>query len=248
MGDPLSPLGPTVLSRSPTSSASSGPFGGSLVLNLLVPDTDESAVLLQFSDRPLTLLVARQGNPAVYVTIPITLLSSMPAGTKLYARTLQLRTNVLQGNSEYSAGSAVIDLKLIDPSGQLLPFQGEIELCFVPTFDSDQPLTCLGYLREEDMTWVCQDYALYTKNAEYCGVTNHFTSFALLLGGPCGPNCSDSENNHVIQWLSLAFGGAALIFVLLGALLSELSARHQRRRIRKAIARANALSAEQARV
>jgi hypothetical protein len=67
---------------------------------------------------------------------------------------------------------------------------------------------------------VCQDKCLQEKNQWICGNTDHFTSFAVLLGGSAGGGGGDecggssTEGTSVIVWLSLAAILAAIIIVV----------------------------------
>ena len=59
-------------------------------------------------------------------------------------------------------------------------------------------------------------------------LTDHLTSFALLLGGN-NNNCSNNENeNNVIAWLSLGFVAVAILFVMLGVVAIEVRIRAKR--------------------
>ena len=86
---------------------------------------------------------------------------------------------------------------------------------------------------EQDNTWKCVDECLDEQNGLVCGTTDHFTSFAVLLGsgggtgggGPCG---SSSQGTSIIVWLSLAAVLAAIIIVVLTSVTYELYKRGQK--------------------
>lgn len=97
-------------------------------------------------------------------------------------RKLEVRdTPVRPADVDAGSYGAVFDLKM-------QPFMaGEtVELCVrVPT-DTDAGGACLAYFDDGNGTWKCQDECL--KGASdggsfLCGKTDHFTSFAVLLGG-----------------------------------------------------------------
>ena len=59
------------------------------------------------------------------------------------------------------------------------------------------------------------------------GKTNHFTNFAILLGG--GDNECGEDVDYTISYLSIAFISVAIIIVLLSAVIIEIYVRYERR-------------------
>jgi len=45
---------------------------------------------------------------------------------------------------------------------------------------------------------------------------DHLTSFALLLNGNGNDPCDDNQEDYIITWISLAFVGLAIFFVIGG--------------------------------
>lgn len=74
----------------------------------------------------------------------------------------------------------------------------------------------MGYLNENN-EWVCEDKCISSDNGKYCGTTDHFTSFAILLDGGNGTGGCDSDNgvNEVIAYLSIAFISLAIFIIVI---------------------------------
>lgn len=90
-------------------------------------------------------------------------------------------------------GSSIISLVLLDIFGNEVQPTSEVEICFNSIDGEDE--SCLGFLDESENppVWKCQDRCLSRKDGLLCGNTDHFTSFALLLGGGLN-GCSDSDD------------------------------------------------------
>jgi hypothetical protein len=76
--------------------------------------------------------------------------------------------------------STVIDISLVDE----VPFSEPVQLCF-STLQEATPGSCLSYLneRQQPPQWECEDECLQSNpSGMYCGETDHFTNFAILLG------------------------------------------------------------------
>ena len=87
----------------------------------------------------------------------------------------------------------IVTLILLDALGNEVQPENEVEICFaVPTsFNKDE--NCLGFINEEFFPpkWECQDRCLNDGSSNLiCGKTDHFTSFALLLTGDNGDQCT----------------------------------------------------------
>lgn len=85
--------------------------------------------------------------------------------------------------------SDIVNITLVNGS-----FPDEVEICFDKTERSRGKTSdvCLGYLDELDSppTWKCVDKCVKEKDNKICGTTDHFTNFAILLGG-AGGDCGD---------------------------------------------------------
>lgn len=108
-------------------------------------------------------------------------------------------------------GSPVLELLLFDQNGRAVTdLEDEVEICLQTTEDSDDDDICLGFL-DQDETWVCEDPCLEQRDEGYCGKTDHFTKFSLLLdtgeGGSNASACTSSSQDNLYIWLSLAFVG-----------------------------------------
>lgn len=86
-----------------------------------------------------------------------------------------------------SAG-VVLDFK-VSP----LAAREQVELCIAVPTSTDAGAACLAYFEEARGRWVCQDECLSVKprggDKQVCGKTDHFTNFAILLGGSKAQSC-----------------------------------------------------------
>lgn len=67
------------------------------------------------------------------------------------------------------------------PDGQT--FKAPATVCLGASFAPDESV-CLGYYDEDNRSWKCQDECLEQVSPSFwCGKTDHFTNFAILLRG-----------------------------------------------------------------
>ena len=59
------------------------------------------------------------------------------------------------------------------------------------------------------------------------GKTNHFTNFAILLGG--NTDECDDNNNYIFSYLTIAFVAAAILIVLVSFIVIEIYVRLERK-------------------
>lgn len=78
------------------------------------------------------------------------------------------------------------------------------EICLTITRDLQKKDLCLGYFDVEKRKWVCEDPCLDRKSTrgrdQFCGTTDHFTNFAILLMGSNGVDgdpCGSAGNNYI---------------------------------------------------
>ena len=123
------------------------------------------------------------------------------------------QADVIQYTNISQIASPVVDISLV--SGK---FPDKVTICFSKSERVEKISdTCLGYLDESVFPpeWVCQDRCLKEKeNRLLCGDTNHFTNFAILLGGDNGSHCSNDSQYITGSWS----GDIILIAVLIGSL------------------------------
>lgn len=93
----------------------------------------------------------------------------------------------------------------------------------------------MGYL-DENNEWVCEDECISSDNTgKYCGTTDHFTSFAILLDGGNGTDdaCGDGDGlDKTITYLSIAFIIAAIVIVIIAAIGYDIFFRNTRKKNR----------------
>ena len=114
-----------------------------------------------------------------------------PSGTIIIAENPNFDI-ISQSNTE-DIKSIILSVRLEDN----LTLLGEtVEICIEPNQDNaDEDDLCLGFLDEslQPPEWICEDSELVEKfNGLFCGNTNHFTNFALLLDGGNNDDCDDS--------------------------------------------------------
>jgi hypothetical protein len=83
----------------------------------------------------------------------------------------------------------------------------------------------LGFYNNEN-EWKCVDECLEVSEGQLCGETDHFTSFAILLGGNGNNDKCNSDSQIVIQYLTWIFLGTSIIIVCASWILIELKTRY----------------------
>lgn len=188
------------------------------------PAISPTARSVDLGTSPGTITIPIEGGDGITVDIPGNVRDRLPLGT-------QLNIDLVEYPSEGSLGSAVVDLTLTDSQGRTVEFAGNIELCFSLTGAAAE-FGCLGYYDEECEEWVCEDKNLQDKQGQVCGSTNHFTSFALLIGNnyysACGKRAAVDE---VVTWLSVALAIVAIAIVATIIIIKEITVRVRRARI-----------------
>ena len=125
-----------------------------------------------------------------------------------------------------NAISNTVDLFFIDRFGNFISnFDGSVEICLNTTDNSDK--ACLSYYDVKSNEWKCEDKCLNSKKGQYCGKTDHFTSFAILLDSTGGGDSCSGEVDHTFAWLSLGFILAALVLFLVLAVIKDISVRYR---------------------
>lgn len=92
-------------------------------------------------------------------------------------------------NQPSSSLSTVVDISLYNNDGSEIQPEQPIEICF--DVQSDKKNACLGFYDVKTNKWTCQDDCLKQKGKSMCGKTDHFTIFAILLGGSGDSGCED---------------------------------------------------------
>ena len=114
----------------------------------------------------------------------------------------------------HDLGSTLVDLTLLDENGRSVHnLPDTVKICLKEEKSFKKDSACLSFYDEKREDWHCQDDCLESSSSGYCGTTDHFTSFALLLngigrgGGPRGFNdpCHTSDRKAVFSWITLAF-------------------------------------------
>ena len=93
---------------------------------------------------------------------------------------------------------------------------------------------CLGY-QDVKGRWICEDQCIKSSNGTSCGVTSHFTNFAILLSGAGGGKgqddpCRSSSQDYTLPYISLGFVAGAICIVLISVIFIEVWFRKEIRR------------------
>lgn len=79
------------------------------------------------------------------------------------------------------------------------PFNQNITICFSADSALQYLNPCLAYVGPEG--WVCQSRAVF-QNGLFCGQTNHFTDFSLIItGNPEVEPTTDGSEDEIIREL-----------------------------------------------
>lgn len=184
-------------------------------------------------DQPLSVfqLVSLEGAPVATVKIPDGVDSSMD-----YTLDVHILLNPDPTLKTEEVQSDVVDITLIDTSVgvDVTKLDEDIEICLSNGNSTNKKNDlCLGYYDTLSNTWVCEDECLEENEVgEFCGKTDHLTSFALLLGsdsnGGGGGGCDSSgQTFDIYTWLSLSFAACACCIVLLVCLIFEIRFRRK---------------------
>jgi len=126
-------------------------------------------------------------------------------------------------NPGSNLGNTIIDVTLQDQFDQLVTqLTDDIVICLEQEGDIDDN-ACLSFFNERTNKWECEDNCLERNGNQFCGRTDHLTSFALLLDGSGGGSsgCSSSSIDYLITWLSCGAIVLAIIIVAVAVLANE---------------------------
>lgn len=163
-------------------------------------------------------------NGDVLVDVPPT----APSGAVI--ETTEPDLEIIQSSDLSTVASLIVNIKLQNPYDDL---GGNVDVCLKADDTNDDNL-CLGFLDEtvNPPEWICEDHCLQKNNdGLYCGKTDHFTNFALLLsGGSSGNGCGSSGDDWItnswygdfmlILGCSLAIIMIAVIFIILSSFVT----------------------------
>lgn len=117
-------------------------------------------------------------------------------------------------------GSTIVDITIFDFDGNsITKLPDTLTICLKEEKTNDE--ICLGYFNIERGEWECEDKCLSRKNGQYCGTTDHLTSFALLLQGKKGGEC-DNSDDFVFAWISMGLIILAILIICVFVMLNEV--------------------------
>ena len=122
-----------------------------------------------------------------------------------------------------SIGNSIVDINIFDLSGNLISkLPDTLKICLAEEKTNED--VCLSFFNTRTEKWECQDKCLTREDDQYCGTTDHLTSFALLLdgGGNGGGGCGSSDEDYVFAWISLALIIIAIIIVIVSVVINEI--------------------------
>ena len=145
----------------------------------------------------------------------------MPEGTiETVVNTTKVQIQVPPGNytlvisngtdTTDQAVSNIIDLSLFDANGNLIQPPSSVEICFEITNKHRKKDLCLGSFKNG--AWQCDDNCLKTEGNMLCGSADHFTNFAILLGGGGEDGDCGSETEGYVT--GSAYGDLILVLTL----------------------------------
>lgn len=134
-------------------------------------------------------------------------------------------------NNNQNIVSSSFDVSILDSQGNVVPLSSNAVLCFQVNNTVSKSKSCLGYYDEVTKEWVCQDKCLSSQksnsqnNQNFCGTTDHFTSFAILLTGTTS-NCGNNHDNLIFKdaWkdgvlIGSIAGGIIFLLILIALFL-----------------------------
>jgi hypothetical protein len=111
-------------------------------------------------------------------------------------------TELVQQVGTQDVTSAVVDISLYGPNGDQVKFTGTATICLRLNETTGNEKQCLAYIDTSvsPPAWKCQDKCLKQVSASFwCGETDHFTNFAVLLTGGSGKDgngCGDDGEDY----------------------------------------------------
>ena len=128
-------------------------------------------------------------------------------------------------------GNIIVDINIYDLEGNSISKLPDLlKICLKEEKRNDDNI-CLSFFNTKTEEWECEDECLSREDNQYCGTTDHLTSFALLLTGKTSNSNCSSEDDYVIVWISLAFVGFAIIVFMIVAMVAEFRIRWKRRKL-----------------
>ena len=196
----------------------------------------------QFGEVQTVLQPADQTNTDTQPEREVSLVSNVgaPVGTLLFSNNegntnsllldVAFVTNIpinLGGNDQL--GRTIIDISIQDSYGNEITELAEpLTICL--TEDKTDDDVCLSFFNVNSGEWECEDKCLTRELGQYCGSTDHLTSFALLLsggGGGSGDPCDSNSDDYLYAWLSLGFVAGAICCMCFAILLIEFKYRRE---------------------
>jgi len=206
----------------------------------------EAQITLTGEDE-VVALSSDAGQPLLTLSIPGELTQDASQGGVMNILLARERNPVEGAKNAAASGSgtsplpsAVVDITLQVDGQVMTSLVQPLQIClWRETGDLSVSDYCLAYYDVVGLQWLCQDVRLaLNSDGQYCGDTDHLTSFALLLGGDTGSS-GEYFPESTIAWLSLGFIAGALVIITLAIGIIEVQFRIYRSRARKAFRRLN---------
>ena len=122
---------------------------------------------------------------------------------------------------------SVAEITAIDSNGvEVTQFEDSVEICLSVPKETDKDKACLAYI-DDTNDWKCEDPCLREKESNgetlFCGETDHFTSFAILLdSSTSNSGCDSDDDNEIFVWLSIAFIGCSIVIIIISIAIIEI--------------------------
>ena len=218
--NPYPPIRSTSLPILYNDYSSSDPFADPLSQIFLLPVSSQQRNSLSSTE----ITFVSSNGQIVLITLPF---GSVPEGSSILISEI---TDRVPSNSL----SNVVDITLRAKNQSEIQPADSVEICFEMKFQSksEDESACLAYFAQSKR-WSCEDKCLKRKDRLICGKTDHFTNFAILLGGIHSNSCSGESVNSVIAWLSFALIILAISIFVFSILVIEIRIRREANKLAK---------------
>ena len=193
----------------------------SAIVEYFVGDTEEPTQLISTTNNIFAEVSLVLGN------------TDFPENSIIIVESLSIEDLYLESNIQEIISFGAVNITAFSENGSpITKFDEPVEVCLNVPSNTDSKDACLSFLNDNN-EWECEDKCLSTDKSStnnesiFCGETNHFTTFSILLTGT-NTNCDNSNDNinSTITILSIAFICCAIVVVIVGIIFIEI---HYRR-------------------
>ena len=125
----------------------------------------------------------------------------------------------------------IVEVTAFNPQAQpVTRFAEPVKICLTVPPQTEEEKSCLAFLND-DFEWECEDPCVSRETNDsgetlFCGNTDHFTNFAILLnprnqGGRCD-STEDSNLELAVLIATIVSVSSAIILIIIGVILIEI--------------------------